>query len=68
MQKRIRTFEEANRTISKRRKAKKIRIQQREILSIQNANALLNAKKVDAQLEKEMRTSDRNRGKGRTTM
>ncbi len=68
MQKRIRTFEEANRTINKRRKAKKIRIQQGGVFSIQNANALLSAKEMDVQLEEEMCTSGRGRGGGRTTM
>ncbi len=47
MQERIRTLEEANRTISKRRKAKKTRIQQGGVFSIQNANTLLNAREVD---------------------
>ncbi len=68
MQERIRTFEEANRTISKRRKVKKIRIQQRGVFSIQNANALLNVREVDTQLEEEMCMSGRGRGGGRTTM
>ncbi len=66
MQKRIRIFEEANRTINKQRKAKKIRIQQRRIFSIQNANTLLNTREVDTQLEKEMRTSGHGRDGGRT--
>ena len=47
MQERIRTLEEANRTISKRRKAKKTRVQQGGVFSIQNANTLLNAREVD---------------------
>ncbi len=68
MQERIRTFEEANRTINKRCKAKKTRIQQGGVLSIQNANALLNAKKVDAQLEEEIYASGCGRGGGRTTV
>src|SRR6266699_2004430 len=68
MQKRIRTFEKANRMISKQRKVKKTRIQPGEVLNIQNANALLNAKEVDTQLEKEMYTNGRNRDRGRTTM
>ena len=68
MQDRIRTLEEANRTISKRRKAKKTRIQQGGVLSVQNADALLSAREVDAQLEEEMRTNGRGRGGGRTTV
>ncbi len=68
MQKRIRTFEEANRTINKRRKAKKTRIQQRRVLNIQNANTLLNTKEVDTQLEEEMRMNGRSRGGGYTTI
>ncbi len=47
IQNRICILEEANRTISKRRKTKKIRIQQKEIFNVQNANMLLNAKEVD---------------------
>ncbi len=68
IQKRIRTLEKTNRTINKRRKAKKTRIQQREVLNIQNANTLLNAKEMDTQLEKEIHASDCSRGGGRTTM
>ena len=47
MQNHIRTFEEANCTINKRRKVKKIRIQQGKVFNIQNANTLLNIKEVD---------------------
>ncbi len=54
IQDRIYTFEETNRTINKRHKTKKTRIQQKGIFSVQNANALLNAKEVDIQLEEEM--------------
>src|SRR6266699_7200892 len=66
IQKRIRTFEEANRTINKRRKVKKIRIQQRGVLNIQNANTLLNVKEVNIQLKEEIHTNGRGRGGGRT--
>ena len=68
MQERIRIFEEANCTINKRCKAKKIRIQQRGVFNIQNANILLNIKEVDMQLEKEMCMNGCNRNKGRTTV
>src|SRR6266699_6832385 len=68
IQKRICIFEEVNRTINKRRKTKKTRIQQERVLSIQNANTLLNTREMDAQLKKEMRTSGRNRSGGRTIM
>ena len=64
----IRIFEEANRTINKRRKAKKTRIQQREIFNIQNANMLLSIREVDVQLEEEMHINSCGRGGGRTTM
>ncbi len=57
IQERIRTFKKANRTISKRCKVKKIRIQQGGVFNIQNTNTLLNAKEVDVQLEEEICTS-----------
>ncbi len=68
IQDRIRTFEEANHTINKQCKVKKTRIQQREIFNIQNANALLNVKKVDIQLEKEIYINGYSRGGGCTTI
>ena len=68
IQDRIYMFEKANRTINKRRKAKKIRIQQRGVLSVQNANALLNIREVDAQLEEEMCMNGCGQGGGRTTV
>ncbi len=66
IQKHIRTLEEANCTINKRRKAKKIRIQQRGIFNIQNANALLNVREMDVQLEEEIRANGCNRSGSRT--
>ena len=57
-----------DRTINKRHKAKKTRIQQRGIFNIQNANTLLNVKEINIQLEEEMRTNGRSQGGGRTTV
>ncbi len=68
IQDRIRIFEEANRTINKRRKTKKTRTQQKEVFNIQNANTLLNAKEIDTQLKEEIHTSGHNQDGGRTTM
>ena len=68
IQERIRIFEETNRTINKRRKTKKIRIQQGGIFSIQNANTLLNVREMDIQLEEEMYMNGRGRSGGRTIM
>ncbi len=64
----IRIFEEANRTINKRRKAKKTQIQQRGVFNVQNANTLLNVREMDMQLKKEMCTNGRSQGGGRTTV
>src|SRR6266699_2272738 len=66
IQKRIRTFEKANRTINKQRKIKKTRIQQRKIFNIQNVNTLLNIKEIDTQLEEKIYISGRSRGGDRT--
>ena len=68
IQVRIYIFKEINRIINKRHKAKKTRIQQRGVLSIQNTNTLLNVKEVDTQLEEEMRMNSRSRNKGYTTV
>ncbi len=66
MQTRIHTLEKINRTINKQHKIKKTRIQQKGVLSVQNANTLLNVREVDTQLEKKIRTNNRSRGGGRT--
>jgi len=65
---RIYTFKKTNRTISKQRKAKKTRIQQRGVFNLQNANTLLNVKEVDVQLTEEMYVSGRDQGGSCTTM
>jgi hypothetical protein len=57
MQDRVRTLEEANRTISKRRRAKRTYIQEGGILDLETARDILASKDVGEQITQETRTN-----------
>jgi hypothetical protein len=67
MQDRIKELEEANRTLSKRRRQKKIRIREGGPLTLDTAKSLLDQKDLDAQLAEEVRTNRGARTGTRTT-
>jgi hypothetical protein len=56
MKDRIRDLEEANRTLSKRRREKKTRIRQGGSLSVRDAQEIINSNDVDVQLKQETRS------------
>ena len=56
MQDQITTLEEANHTLSKHQWEQKTRICQEESLTVQETEDILNEKKIDKQLNKEMHT------------
>ena len=57
MQDRIRTLEQANRTISKRRRAKRSRIQEGGTLDLESAREILDSKDIEKQLTQETRAN-----------
>ena len=57
MKDRIRELEEANRTLSKRRREKKTRIRQGGSLTVRDAQDIIDQRDVDKQVEQERRTS-----------
>jgi hypothetical protein len=57
MKDRIRDLEEANRTLSKRRREKKTRIRQGGSLTIRDAQDVIDQRDIDQQVEQEKRTS-----------
>ena len=57
MKDRIRELEEANRTLSKRRREKKTRIRQGGSLTVRDAQDVIDQRDVDQQVEQERRVS-----------
>ena len=57
MKDRIRNLEEANHTLSKRRREKKTRIREGGSLTVRDAQDVIDQRDIDQQLEQERRTS-----------
>jgi hypothetical protein len=64
---RVRTLEEANHILSKRRREKKTRIRQGGALALQDARALIDQRAIDEQLRQEIRTNGGRRARRETT-
>ena len=68
MRDRIHTLEEANRTISKRRRAKRTFIQDGGILHLEPARDILTSKDVDGQLTQEIRANGAGGRRAKSTL
>ena len=61
----IRALREANKALSKRRRAKKTRLRDQGPLTVSNAIDLINAREVDTQIQRDLRTNGSGDGRGR---